>query len=732
MKGTTKGVDRGRLNRLWDRTARWVISAGGLLMIGCLLLIFILIVSQSVPLWGRARTRLRSTLHLKNPGDALVIGEDEQRRSLDVVSRDGTVRSVDLETGQTTAAIRIAPRDTAIVSAVRTMRQRYVLGLSDGTVRFAEGRFVPGEGRLAPLLEVTAGPTLALDPKGRPVVRVAGGQKESGAVVAAGSPAPEVLLYGFHSEDEGDGTLDLSSQLEGERVSALAISEQGETLSVGTEAGRLLSFTLENLKEPSRTDRITAEPAGPASITSLAYLLGGQTLLAGDARGRVLGFSRLRIRSDGEERLLTLIHRFRSHRERVSAIAPSPRGKTFVSVDSAGEILVHFGTNERTLASLKTGGPVLAVALAPKADGVLALGPGAVSSLTLDAPHPEVSLRSLFGKTQYEGYDQPEYVWQSSGSTDDFESKLSLVPLIYGTLKGTFYAMLFAIPVGLSAALYTSLFSHPSIKGVVKPAVEIMAALPSVVIGFLAGLWLAPLIERQTLGTLLLLPVVPGALLVGALLYEALPLEWRQRRRAGSELIFLLLIVLGAGWLAVSAAPTLERFLFGGDFKAWLLSSAGLKYDSRNCIVIAFAMGLAVVPIIFTIAEDALSSVPEHLKAASLALGATPWQTATRVVVPTASAGIFSAVMLGFGRAVGETMIVLMATGNTPVMDGSIFDGMRTLSANIAVEISEAPQGGTLYRILFLAALLLFILTFVVNTLAEILRQRLRGKYSAI
>ena len=168
------------------------------------------------------------------------------------------------------------------------------------------------------------------------------------------------------------------------------------------------------------------------------------------------------------------------------------------------------------------------------------------------------------------------------------------------------------------------------------------------------------------------------------------------------------------------------------DFKAWLLGSAGVKYDARNCIVIAFGMGLAVVPIIFTISEDALSSVPEHLKAASLALGATPWQTATRVVVPTASAGIFSAVMLGFGRAVGETMIVLMATGNTPVMDGSIFDGMRTLSANIAVEISEAPQGGTLYRVLFLAALLLFILTFVVNTAAEILRQRLRGKYSAI
>ena len=115
-------------------------------------------------------------------------------------------------------------------------------------------------------------------------------------------------------------------------------------------------------------------------------------------------------------------------------------------------------------------------------------------------------------------------------------------------------------------------------------------------------------------------------------------------------------------------------------------------------------MGFAVIPIIFTIADDAFSSVPANLTAGSLALGASRWQTALRVVLPTASPGVFSAIMIGFGRAVGETMIVLMATGNTPVLDWSIFNGMRTLSANIAVEIPEAPYGGTLYRVLFLAA----------------------------
>src|SRR6185369_16186967 len=110
---------------------------------------------------------------------------------------------------------------------------------------------------------------------------------------------------------------------------------------------------------------------------------------------------------------------------------------------------------------------------------------------------------------------------------------------------------------------------------------------------------------------------------------------------------------------------------------------------------------------IFTIAEDSLANVPGHLRAGSLAVGATRWQTAVRIVLPTASPGIFSAIMIGFGRAVGETMIVLMATGNTPVMDWSIFNGFRALSANIAVELPEAPEGATLFRVLFLAALLL-------------------------
>src|SRR5690606_17840187 len=134
-------------------------------------------------------------------------------------------------------------------------------------------------------------------------------------------------------------------------------------------------------------------------------------------------------------------------------------------------------------------------------------------------------------------------------------------------------------------------------------------------------------------------------------------------------------------------------------------------YSQRNSMVVGFMMGFAVIPVIFTIAEDSLSNVPSSLTAASSALGASRWQTVRHVVLPIASAGIFSALMIGLGRAVGETMIVVMATGNTPVMDFNIFSGMRTLSANVAVELPEAAVGSTHYRTLFLGALALFLMT---------------------
>jgi phosphate transport system permease protein len=723
--------------RFWtravDRLASLTISAGGLLMIASLVLIFLLIVSGAIPLFAAPKTAVHGRLAV--PTAALGASADEYRDDVSFLLPGGSLRVVALADGKTVKELPIPGVEDRTVTAVsRSIMGGIALGLSDGSaIVVAEHWRSSFEGATRRVdLEIKALPRLALDPSGRALARIAFAEKESGASAVAASPEAGVLLYGVASPEAGDVfSKDLSKALGGEKVTALAFLDNGNSLCVGTASGKILSLSLEDPKAPGPPET-TAVNADATPITVLEALVGGQTLVAGDARGRMTGLLRVRERADAEARRLRPVKIFDGHFAAITAVAASGRGKTFVSGDEKGGLVVHFGTNARTLASTSVDAPILALDVSPKANSFLALTANGLTDFTLDAPHPEISFGALFGKQLYEGYDTPEYVWQSSGGTDDFESKLSLVPLIFGTLKGTFYAMLFAIPIGLAAALYTAVFATPRVKRFVKPIVEIMAALPSVVLGFLAGLWLAPLIQKATVSTLLLVPSIPLFVLGGVFLFQLVPFEMRQHLRPGQELFLVIpLAVLGA-FFAAAAGPVLERILFAGDFKAWLLASPGLKYDARNSLVIAFAMGFAVIPIIFTISEDALSSVPEHLKAASLALGASPWQTAVRVILPTASAGIFSALMVGFGRAVGETMIVLMATGNTPILDWSIFNGMRTLAANIAVEIPEAPQGGTLYRVLFLAALLLFVVTFLVNTLAEALRQRLRRKYTVI
>jgi phosphate transport system permease protein len=416
----------------------------------------------------------------------------------------------------------------------------------------------------------------------------------------------------------------------------------------------------------------------------------------------------------------------------VSVIIPSGRNKSLVSLDKGGAIRIDHTTSERTLVEVKqSASAVQQVALSPQGTALAMLeAPGTLTVWKLIIPHPEISLGTLFGKVWYEGYDKPEYAWQSSASNDDFEPKLSMVPLIFGTIKATAFAMLFAIPLALCGALYTSQFMAPALKSRVKPAVEIMAAIPSVVVGFLAGLWLAPLVDSSILTLFFTFILVPVLVFISMLFWRMIapssPLGHFTRGKEFIALVPLVLLGIYVSWLLAGMA---EATLFGGDFKQWLFSVLGVRYDQRNSMIIAIALGFAVIPIIFTIAEDAISNVPRNLTAASLALGASRWQTAWRVVLPSALPGVFSAVMIGFGRAIGETMIVLMATGNTPILSWSIFNGMRSLSANIAVEIPEAPLDGSLYRVLFLSAVLLFIFTFIINTVAEALRQRFRKKY---
>jgi phosphate transport system permease protein len=466
-------------------------------------------------------------------------------------------------------------------------------------------------------------------------------------------------------------------------------------------------------------------------------LLGGISLLVGDNAGVISQL--FPVRDENNDYSLVLVRQFDSLGSPIVRILPEERRKGFLVLTADGEAAIFHSTAGRLIerVSLADLAPN-ALALAPRADGLLiegrvidAEGPR-LSRLEIENEHPEISFSSLWRKVWYENYEKPEYVWQSSAATNEFEPKFSLTPLVFGTFKAALYAMLFAIPLALMGAAYTAYFMSPELRKWVKPGIEIMAALPTVILGFLAGLWFAPWVEENLAGLFMLLLCIPPGLLAFSWVWHRYDTRLKDRVPDGWEPLLLLPVLLLCGALALWLAEPVQVVLFGGDLRAWLSETAGISYDQRNALVVGCAMGFAVIPTIFSIAEDAVYGVPRSLSYGSLALGATPWQTLVYVVLPTASPGIFSALMIGLGRAVGETMIVLMATGNTPLMDWNLFEGMRTLAANIAVEMPESEVHSSHYRILFLAALVLFLFTFVVNTGAELIRQRLRVKYSAM
>jgi phosphate transport system permease protein len=738
-------VSRARTARriLADHWASRLVVVGGLVIIASILAILVVIVAEVYPLFVPPTARLeRASIGGAPAGQSPVgsLGVDEYRELAYQVLSSGQLEITDLKHGGASTRVPIPGLADATVTSVRPAGPgQYLIATSDGRAIPLEMKYEVAfkNGVRGVKADPTFGAPLVLDPERRRAIRdVAGATPGSGPVtVAQVGPTDLVVqsvvekkaLIGDARREESLAPLPVKAE---GALTALALDRRGDDLFAGTSRGQLLRYDLRDKGSPRLAEAADVSSRPGAGVSSLGFLNGDRTLVVGDQAGGVSTWQVVAPPTGGEPRL-TLIHRFEAHAEPVVSITASARDKGFATADRSGQVRVHYGTSGRTLLTLRAdAGAVRSIVFAPKADAVLAAdGRGRISEWALQNPHPEITWATLFGKVWYEGYAKPEYVWQSTGGTDDFEAKLSLTPLVFGTIKGTAYALLFAVPLALLAALYVSEFMHPSLKAVVKPVVEVMAALPSVVLGFLAGLWLAPMIERVVPGLFLLPLVETACILTALLLWRLVPTSVRSRLRPGGEFLLLMPVVVLGLWAAFSLGGLVEATLLGGNYRGWLYSALGLTYDQRNSLVVGVAMGFAVIPIIFTIAEDSLGNVPQHLRAGSLALGATRWQTALRIVLPTGSPGIFSAVMIGFGRAVGETMIVLMATGNTPVMDWSIFNGFRALSANIAVELPEAPEQGTLFRVLFLAAFLLFCLTFAINTVAELVRLRLRQRY---
>jgi len=732
---------------LKDRMARNLVGFGGISVIAAILLIAFYLFYEVVPLFYPAE--IKSSTHY-----SIGTAENGQGRTLHMASEELNEKGVrytdqgqaiffNLADGSEIERVALLPegRSVTAFSAADEATGMVVFGLDDGTALVVKHTFritfPEGERTITPRLEYPLGEApIELDASGTALTQVAMHLEEESVGFVSASLDGRMLLKRLEAEesmlDDGLSWEGESSELPslGASVDYLLIDKELRTVYAVSREGEVGFYDVSDSESPQLLHRNTVVDSGE-QITALRYLTGSISLLIGTSSGTISQW--FPVRDEQGNQVLTKIREFELGSAPIAVIAPESRRKGFAAADTTGLVgLYHTTAARRLLVTAMAEDAIGMLAFSPRGNALIAQADGEIHFAEVDNEHPEISWSALWGKVWYESYSEPSHIWQSSSASNDFEPKFSLTPISFGTLKAAFYAMIFAVPLAIFGAIYTAYFMAPGMRRLVKPGIEIMEALPTVIIGFLAGLWLAPAIEESLASIALFLIFMPFGILLASYAWSRLPANIRQSVPDGWQAALLVPVVIFWAWFSFVVGGWMEVALFGGSMSGWLGSELGIPFDQRNSVVVGLAMGFAVIPTIFSIAEDAIFSVPKHLTFGSLALGATPWQTMIRVVILTASPGIFSAVMIGLGRAVGETMIVLMATGNTPVMDFSIFQGMRTLSANIAVEMPESEVHSTHYRVLFLAALVLFMFTFVFNTAAELVRQRLRRKYSSL
>ena len=732
--GPSLSLNNGSKRLLKDKVAKFTIVAGGVLVLIALLLIFLYLLYVVSPVFKSADVELKHFLHSFDE-QVLALGTDERQDTGFVFSHNARVAFLPLNQADK------SPKWLEIASATQQ-----VTGFASATPAaqtyayiFAQSEFllvqpktrVSFEGGTRQLIHYLGYPMgeapITLLSPGEKLTSLAFEGRDGNYLIAGLNQQQALTLVHFIQTPEvGYQRQELLLPMLPEMVEQVLFAAGGQTLFLRNKS-QLWVYDLSSPKAIELKATVDLSPKGASPVEQIALLAGGSSLLVAHADNR------LKLWFEIPSELGRYYQPVREYQVSlpVKAIYPEFYRKGFLLQFEQGQLALFFANSEKPLWQKLEGVTANSVlGLAPLANGMLLQQDKQLSWYQIDNAHPDVSWQSLWHKVWYESYPEADYVWQSTAATDDYEPKFSLIPLTFGTIKAALYAMLFSIPLALCAAIYSAYFMSARMRNWVKPGIEIIEALPTVILGFMAGLWLAPIIEKHLLGLLLFMFGLPLVIFALAFSWKQLPKGYKDRFSQGWYAIFLIPVVVVCMLLCLEVGPWFESLLFEHGLTYYMSERWGIDYDQRNAVVIGIAMGFAVTPTIFSIAEDAIGSVPKHLTDGSLALGATQWQTVIHVVLLTASPGIFAAVMMGLGRAVGETMIVLMATGNTPLTDWNIFEGMRTLAANIAIEMPESEVGSSHYRILFLAAFVLFIFTFVFNSAAEFVRQNLREKYS--
>ncbi len=730
-----------KIRSLKDRMAGMGIAIGGSSVILAVLLICFYLLYEVAPLFSSASIDREASYSLpaEDQGKSLYLTTEEQSEVGMRVTSNGSIVFFSVADGSVIDNIKNIRSEKVTAFAVESDTSRLMaFGYEDGKALIVKHdykiSYPDGTRKITPVVEYPYGEE-PIDVADFAINKLTLRDGSDSLTMAAIGDSKSAITKVTKDVNFITEEVELSEQSESlpfvPDVASMLLSGDQRYLYVATRSGAMSEFDLRDFDNIELKDEIDLIKDADTKLVSMTYLLGKSSIMVADSAGRVSQWFNVRDNDTNEEKLTFI----RDVKQPVAIVdlAMEQRRKGFATLDERGLVAIYNATSTRQVLNEKLSDDnARLISFAPRANGLLLEDDKGVHFFHVDNEHPEVSWSSLWGQVWYEGYQEPTYTWQSSAANNDFEPKYSLMPLAFGTLKAAFYAMLMAVPLAICGAIYTAYFMAPALRRKIKPVIELMEALPTVILGFLAGLFFAPFLEENLAATFSVFVVLPVGILLFAYIWSRLPQNIRWLVPEGWQPLLLIPVIVFLAWVCLAMSPIIELNFFDGNIRGWITQDLGITFDQRNALVVGFAMGFAVIPTIFSITEDAIFSVPKALTQGSLALGATYWQTMTRVVLPTASPGIFSAVMIGMGRAVGETMIVLMATGNTPIMDANIFEGMRTLAANLAVEVPESEVGSSHYRILFLAAFVLFIFTFIVNTIAETVRQHLRKKYGSL
>ena len=536
---------------LKDRLARYFVASGGISVIIAILLIFFYLLYVVVPMFGSADIEESFTYSAPGDGKTLHLGLEEQGTIGVRFADDGHVIFFNTDSGEI-----VQDQDLDLptgISSVSSYLDLVVLGLENGSAFAVQYKFdlsYPDDVRtLTPRLEFPLGEELlVLDESGQALTQIVIQLNEEGAGLAA-TTADNRLVSARYLREESFISEDVSTELESRSelpfenaISSIVLTPTLEHLYAATAGGTLTDYSLDE----DGFDGDKSEYGFKHEITRLQLLLGGSSLMVGLDNGEVQQW--MSVRKDGG-RELTFIRNFHNNTQSVSYIATEQQRKGFAVADTQGDITLYYSTSQRTLADINTADTAIEnMAWSARAQNLLvADDKNQLHLYRVHNEYPEISWDVLWGKIWYEGYDEADYIWQSSASTNEFEPKFSLMPLSFGTIKAAFYAMIFAVPIAIFGAMFTAQFMAPRMRQTVKPAIEIMEALPTVILGFLAGLWLAPYVETHLAGIFTLLLILPAGFIFCAYLWRFVP---NKSALEGWEAALLIPVVLLLIWIS--------------------------------------------------------------------------------------------------------------------------------------------------------------------------------------